>query len=80
MSATPEPNIQVPVDTVGSWIVDSGKAAGVKVDDKDGTEMSAFGHDLRGAFGACWGEDGPAPHSERCWCGIPTLRPRCASG
>ena len=55
MSATPEPNIQVPVDTVSSWIVDSGKAAGVKVDDKDGTEMSAPAHDLRRAFGTRWG-------------------------
>ena len=71
MSATPEPNIQVPDDTVGSWIVDSGKAAGVKVDDKDGTEMSASAHDLRGAFGTRWGDDCPAWKPERAGAAFP---------
>lgn len=42
------------VDTVSSWIVDIGKAAGVKVDDKDGTEKFASAHDLRRAFGTRW--------------------------
>ena len=56
MSATPEPKIAVPADMVGSGMVGSGKSAGVQVDEKPGTEMSAFGHDLRGAFGACWGK------------------------
>lgn len=65
MSATPEPNIQVPVDTVGSWIVDSGKAAGVKVHNKDGTEMSASAHDLRQAFGTRCRDDCPAWYPER---------------
>lgn len=65
MSATPEPNIQVPVDTVGSWIVDSGKAAGVKVDNKDRTEMSASAHDWRRAFGTRWGDYCPAWYPER---------------
>ena len=40
------------VDTVSTWTVDIGKAAKVKVDEKDGSEKFASAHDIRRAFGA----------------------------
>ena len=42
------------VDTVSNWLVDIGKLAGVKVDDRDGVEKFASAHDLRRAFGTRW--------------------------
>lgn len=42
------------VDTVSSWIVEIRERAGVKVDDKDGTEKFASSHDQRRVFGTRW--------------------------
>jgi integrase len=48
------------VDTVSTWIVDIGKAAKVKVDEKDGSEKFASAHDIRRAFGTRWAKIVPA--------------------
>ena len=48
------------VDTVSTWIVDIGKAAKVKVDEKDGSEKFASAHDMRRAFGTRWAKIVPA--------------------
>lgn len=48
------------VDTVSSWIVNIGKAAKVKVDEKDGSEKYASAHDIRRAFGTRWAKIVPA--------------------
>lgn len=42
------------VDTVSNWIVEIGKEAGIKVDEKDEAEKFASAHDLRRAFGTRW--------------------------
>lgn len=47
-------------DTVSGWIVEIGKAAKVKVDEKDGTEKFASSHDLRRAFGTRWAKIVPS--------------------
>ena len=48
------------VDTVSNWLVDIGKAAKVKVDEKDGSEKYASAHDIRRAFGTRWAKIVPA--------------------
>ena len=48
------------VDTVSTWLVDIGKAAKVKVDEKDGSEKFASAHDIRRAFGTRWAKIVPA--------------------
>lgn len=48
------------VDTVSTWIVDIGKAAKVKVDEKHGSEKFASAHDIRRAFGTRWAKIVPA--------------------
>jgi len=48
------------VDTVSNWIVDVGKAAQVKVDERDGKEKFASAHDFRRAFGTRWAKIVPA--------------------
>lgn len=48
------------VDTVSNWIVDIGKAATVKVDEKDGSEKFASSHDIRRAFGTRWAKIVPS--------------------
>lgn len=48
------------VDTVSAWIVEIGKAAKVKVDERDGAEKFASAHDIRRAFGTKWGKIVPA--------------------
>lgn len=48
------------VDTVSTWIVDIGKEAKVKVDEKDGSEKFASAHDIRRAFGTRWAKIVPA--------------------
>lgn len=42
------------VDTVSNWLVEIGKQAGIKVDEKGGDEKFASAHDLRRAFGTRW--------------------------
>ena len=42
------------VDTVSNWLVEIGEQAGIKVDEKDGSEKFASAHDLRRAFGTRW--------------------------
>lgn len=42
------------VDTVSNWLVEIGKQAGIKVDEKGGAEKFASAHDLRRAFGTRW--------------------------
>lgn len=48
------------VDTVSTWIVNIGKAAKVKVDEKGGSEKFASAHDIRRAFGTRWAKIVPA--------------------
>ncbi|MCA9051948.1 MAG: site-specific integrase [Planctomycetaceae bacterium] len=48
------------VDTVSTWLVNIGKAAKVKVDEKDGSEKFASAHDIRRAFGTRWAKIVPA--------------------
>ena len=48
------------VDTVSTWLVDIGKAAKIKVDEKDGSEKFASAHDIRRAFGTRWAKIVPA--------------------
>jgi integrase len=48
------------VDTVSTWIVDIGKVANVKVDEKNGSEKYASAHDIRRAFGTRWAKIVPA--------------------
>ncbi len=48
------------VDTVSTWIVDIGKTAKVKVDEKAGSEKFASAHDIRRAFGTRWAKIVPA--------------------
>jgi len=47
-------------DTVSNWLVDIGKAAKIKVDEKDGSEKYASAHDIRRAFGTRWAKIVPA--------------------
>jgi integrase len=42
------------IDTVSNWIVEIGKQAKIKVDEKGGSEKFASAHDLRRAFGTRW--------------------------
>ncbi len=48
------------VDTVSTWLVDIGKAAKIKVDEKSGSEKFASAHDIRRAFGTRWAKIVPA--------------------
>ncbi len=48
------------VDTVSTWLVDIGKAAKIKVDEKDGSDKFASAHDIRRAFGTRWAKIVPA--------------------
>lgn len=48
------------VDTVSDWIVAVGKAAKVKVDERQGAEKFASAHDIRRAFGTRWAKVIPA--------------------
>jgi integrase len=53
-------NVSRRVDTVSTWIVDIGKAAKIKVDEKAGSEKFASAHDIRRAFGTRWAKIVPA--------------------
>ncbi len=48
------------VDTVSTWIVEIGKEAEVKVDEKAGSEKFCSAHDIRRAFGTRWAKIVPA--------------------